>query len=71
MVAAAAEQQLVDRYSPVMALKVNDDLPCSTSGEQYSPTSVDIVLGNPQVQLVHAPAGQKSEVAKPQRPNPT
>jgi hypothetical protein len=61
-VAAAPEQQLADRYSPVMALKVNDDLPCSTSGEQYAPTSVDIVLGNPQVQLVHAPTGQKSEV---------
>jgi Vacuolar protein sorting-associated protein 62 len=63
-VAAAPEQQLAGRYSPVMALKVNDDLPCSTSGEQYSPTSVDIVLGNPQVQLVHAPTGQKSEVVK-------
>jgi hypothetical protein len=63
-VAAAPEQQLADRYSPVMALKVNDDPPCSTSGEQYAPTSVDIVLGNRQVQLVHAPTGQKSEVVK-------
>ncbi len=63
-VAATPEQQLADRYSPVMAMKVNDDLPCNTSGEQYSLTSVDIVLGNPQVQLVHAPPGQKSEVVK-------
>jgi hypothetical protein len=63
-VAARPEQQLADRYSPILALKVNDDLPCSTSGEQYSPTSVEIVLGNPEVQLVQAPTGQKSEVVK-------
>jgi hypothetical protein len=63
-VEAAPAQQLVDRYSPILALKVNDDLPCSASGEQYSPTSVDVVLGNPQVQLVHAPTGQTAEVVK-------
>jgi hypothetical protein len=63
-VAAAPEQQLADRYSPTLALKVNDAPPCSTSGEQFAPTSVDIVLGNPQVQLVHAPTGQKSEIVK-------
>jgi hypothetical protein len=62
--AAPPEQQLADRYSPILALKVNDDPPCSTSGEQYSPTSVEIVLGNPQVQLVRAPTGQKSQVVK-------
>jgi hypothetical protein len=62
--AAPPEQQLADRYSPILALKVNEDPPCSTSGEQYSPTSVEIVLGNPQVQLVRAPTGQKSQVVK-------
>ncbi len=41
-------QRLADRHSPVMMLKVRED-PCDTEGEQYAPTSVDIVLDNPQI----------------------
>jgi hypothetical protein len=61
---ATSEKQLIDRYAPIMALKVNDDRPCGTSGEQYTPASVDIVLGNPRVQLVRAPPGRRSDVVK-------
>jgi hypothetical protein len=51
--AAAPEQELADRYAPIVALK-NQDAPCglgSGSGEAWRPTTVDIVLGNPEVSL--------------------
>jgi hypothetical protein len=48
---ASAEQQLVERYVPIQKLKVNDDLPCGSGGEQYSLTSVETTLGNPEVKL--------------------
>jgi hypothetical protein len=50
--AASAEssaQELANRYSPVVALR-HQDQPCG-SGEAYRPTSVDLVLGNPKVAL--------------------
>lgn len=46
----AAAQRLADRHAPVMMLKAQEH-PCDTKGEQYAPTSVDIVLGNPQIFL--------------------
>ena len=49
--ARSADQQLVDRYAPVLMLRKQDKPPCDTSGEQYPPTSVDSVLGNPRVSL--------------------
>ncbi len=45
-----AAQRLADRYAPVMMLKAQQN-PCDTEGEQYAPTTVDIVLDNPQVFL--------------------
>jgi hypothetical protein len=62
--AATPEQQLAERYSPILMLKVNDDPPCGRRGEQYAPTSVAAVLGNPDVQLVQAPEGRRSKVVK-------
>jgi hypothetical protein len=50
--AAAPLERLVERYSPILMLKRNDDLPCGKSGEQYLPASVEIMLGNPDVKLV-------------------
>jgi len=50
--AASAEssaQELANRYSPVVALR-HQEQPCG-SGEAYRPTSVDLVLGNPKVAL--------------------
>ncbi len=44
------EQQLVEKYAPIMMLKAQDG-PCDPDGEPYAPTSVDIVLDNPDVVL--------------------
>ena len=50
--APRVDQELVDRYAPIMRLRAQEDPPCDTTEEQYQPTSVDTVLGNPRVQLV-------------------
>jgi hypothetical protein len=47
--AASPEQQLANRYAPVVAL-VDQAKPCAR-GEAWRPTTVDIVLGNPEVTL--------------------
>ena len=44
------EQELVEKYAPIVMLKAQDD-PCDPNGEPYAPTSVDIVLDNPDVLL--------------------
>jgi hypothetical protein len=48
--AVSPEQQLVDKYAPIMMLK-QQDAPCDPDGEPYAPQSVDIVLDNPDVVL--------------------
>jgi hypothetical protein len=48
--ALSPEQQLVDKYAPIMMLK-QQDAPCDPDGEPYAPQSVDIVLDNPDVVL--------------------
>jgi hypothetical protein len=50
--APSAAQRLVHAYSPIVLLRAQEDPPCNTSQEQYQPTTVDVVLGNPRVQLV-------------------
>jgi hypothetical protein len=52
-----AQEQLVSSYSPILQLREqtdeNDDN-CNTTEEQYNPpTTVDAVLGNPAVRLIH------------------
>jgi hypothetical protein len=47
--AASPEQQLADRYAPIAAL-AEQKKPCE-KGEAWSPTTVDIVLDNPEVTL--------------------
>ncbi|MEO1061418.1 MAG: hypothetical protein AAFZ07_08365 [Actinomycetota bacterium] len=42
--------ELAERHAPVLVLKAQDD-ECDTDGEPYLPTSVDIVLDNPEVVL--------------------
>ncbi len=52
--ASTATERLVHRYSPILFLRTQtDDPPCDTQEEQYQPTTVDTVLGNPGVSLVH------------------
>lgn len=48
--AADAEQLLAERYAPVIMIKEQEQ-ECDDKGEPYLPTSVDIVLDNPQVML--------------------
>ena len=48
--AATPAQELADRYAPIVALKAQEE-PCDDKGEPYRPTSVEMVLGNPDVKL--------------------
>jgi hypothetical protein len=61
---ASAEQQLVERYAPIQKLKVNDDLPCGSVGEQYALTSVETTLGNPEVKLELVMKGTPRQLIK-------
>ena len=57
--AAGPAQELVDRYAPIVALKEQEG-ECGTTfatGEPWRPTSVQIVLGNPEVMLRGPGAG--------------
>jgi hypothetical protein len=49
----AAAIKLAHRYAPITMLREQQDPPCETSAEQYQPTSVGSVLGNPTVTLTH------------------
>ena len=53
----SAEQQLADRFAPVVRLKEHKE-ECG-SGEPYRPASVDLVLGNSEVTLRNADTGAK------------
>jgi hypothetical protein len=50
----SAAQRLVAKYSPILMLREQQDPPCDTTEEQFQPSSVDVVLGNPRVRLVKA-----------------
>ncbi len=47
---AELEQQLAERFAPVIMLKEQED-DCDPHGEPYRPTAVDIVLDNPEIAL--------------------
>ena len=47
-----ATQRLIQAYTPITMLREEQDPPCETSAEQYEPTSVSTVLGNPSVRLL-------------------
>jgi hypothetical protein len=46
-----AAQRLAARYVPLTMLREEKDPPCETSAEQYEPTTVHTMLGNPTVTL--------------------
>ena len=48
--ATGAEQQLAERYAPVVGLKEHE--PCASTGEPYRPVPVETVLGQPDVALI-------------------
>lgn len=47
---SSPEQQLVERYAPIVYLK-RQRFACDTSGEPYTPLPVEAILGDPQVIL--------------------
>jgi hypothetical protein len=48
---ASPDQQLADRYAPIVALKTQEKQ-CDSHGEPYRPVPVDVVLGRADVRLV-------------------
>ncbi|MGD9737621.1 MAG: hypothetical protein AB7V58_18715 [Solirubrobacterales bacterium] len=46
-----AARQLAKKYVPIVQLREQANPPCETSAEQYQPTSVETMLGNPTVTL--------------------
>ncbi len=50
-VAPTTAQRLVDTYSPIVMLRAQRDPPCDKAKEQFDPTTVDVMLGNPRVRL--------------------
>ena len=45
-----AARELAERYAPIVRIKAQEN-PCDVTGEPYAPTTVDIVLDNPEVLL--------------------
>jgi hypothetical protein len=66
--AESPSEQLVRTYSPIVMLRAQEDPPCDTSEEQYEPTTVNTVLGNPRVNLTRPPEKGEPAIA---RPDPT
>jgi hypothetical protein len=62
----SSEQQLVDQYSPIVNLRAGQPHEtCDKGSEQYSPpTSVDVVLGNPDVRLRIRQKGKTRTIKK-------
>jgi hypothetical protein len=62
----AAAIRLAHRYAPITMLREEVDPPCEKSAEQYQPSSVDTMLGNPTVILTHEnlTTGKLEEVEK-------
>jgi hypothetical protein len=54
----SAAEELAEKYVPITELRKEEDPPCETSAEQYQPTSVETVLGNPSVALQHFADGR-------------
>ena len=55
--------RLVKAYSPITMLRAQEeDPPCDADEEQYKPTTVDVVLGNPNVDLVRETAEGNTRV---------
>ena len=62
--ASTRTERLVHAYSPILFLRTqSEDPPCDTSEEQFQPTTVDTVLGNPRVTLVHNGAKGRRAIA--------
>jgi hypothetical protein len=66
--AGAAEspvRQLVKAYSPIVMLRAQEDPSCDTAEEQFEPTTVNVMLGNPRVNLVRPAEGDVPAISRP------
>ncbi len=63
-VGSGPAQRLIDAYAPITMLREEQDPPCETSAEQYEPTSVSTVLGNPSVELKRVEEGGSEKPVK-------
>ena len=63
--AAGARGELIRTYSPITMLRTSDSLPCDNAAEQYEPTTVEAVLGNPDVDLISPPGDDTPPLAAP------
>ena len=59
---ASPAQRLIETYAPITMLREEQDPPCETSAEQYEPTSVSTVLGNPSVTLKRVEEGGEEKL---------
>lgn len=53
-----AAEALAKKFAPITMLREEQDPPCEKTAEQYEPTSVDTVLGNPTVTLTAVVPGK-------------
>ena len=60
----SASQQLVEDYAPIVMVREQQDPPCDTKAEQYEPTTVTTMLGNPAVELTEVIPGRGAEDLK-------
>ena len=63
--AKTARQDLVEAYSPIVMLRAQEDPPCDTSEEQFEPTTVNTMLGNPRVDLTRPAVDGTPEITRP------
>jgi hypothetical protein len=57
-------QRLIEAYAPITMLREEQDPPCETTAEQYEPTTVSTVLGNPAVGLKRVEEGGDEVLVK-------
>lgn len=62
--AESPKHRLVKAYAPITMLRAQEDPPCDVDEEQYEPTTVDVVLGNPRVDLVRETGAGKLRVVE-------
>ncbi len=63
--AESARRHLVASYAPILMLRAQEDPPCDTSEEQFEPTTVNTMLGNPRVDLTRPAAPGRPAITRP------
>jgi hypothetical protein len=68
---AGSEQELADRYAPIVYLRqVNNDI-CDTENEGFDPVSVEFVLGQPDIPLLDTENGRPTGARRTIAESPT